>query len=91
MLKVKTFGRDFNMRKIHLSKFEDKPSVMKTSLMFVDDGRICDGCDEHNVKCACLNLVSGSTSYLCQDCIEGILESLDPSAVRDIKIDKILK
>ena len=40
MLKVKTFGRDFNMRKIHLSKFEDKPSVMKTSLMFIEDGLI---------------------------------------------------
>lgn len=79
------------MRKIHLSKFEDKPSVMKTSLMFVEENKICDGCDTHGVKCVTLNLLSGGISILCQDCIEGILESLDPSSVRDIKIDKILK
>jgi hypothetical protein len=79
------------MRKIHLSKFEDKPHIGKTSLMFVEENKICDGCDAHEVKCACLSLLTGSTSHLCQDCIEGILESLDPSAVRDIKIDKILQ
>lgn len=79
------------MRKIHLNKFRDKPHVLKTSLMFVSDGKICDGCDEYDVKCACLFLITGSTSHLCQDCIEGILESLDSKALRDIKIDRILK
>jgi hypothetical protein len=79
------------MRKIQLSKFEGKPHIGKTSLMFVEENKICDGCDAHEVKCACLSLLTGSTSHLCQDCIEGILESLDPSAVRDIKIDKILQ
>jgi L-asparaginase II len=79
------------MRKIHLSKFEDKPHVMKTSLMFVEDGKICDGCDAHGVRCDSLLLIGGGVSILCQDCIEGILESLDSSAVRDIKIDKILQ
>ena len=79
------------MRKIYLSKFEDKPHVMKTSLMFVEDGKICDGCDSHDVKCASLILLSGGVSILCQDCIEGILESLDSTAVRDRKINKILK
>lgn len=78
------------MRKIHLSKFPDKPHIKKTSLMFVEDDKICDGCDAHGVKCASIKLLSGSVSILCQDCIEGILESLDPSAVRDIKINKIL-
>jgi hypothetical protein len=79
------------MRKIHLRKFEDTPNIGKTFLMFVEENKICDGCDTHDVKCACLSLLTGNTSHLCQDCIEGILESLDPSAVRDIKIDKILK
>lgn len=79
------------MRKIHLSKFEDTPYIQKTSLIFVEENKICDGCDAHDVKCACLSLLSGGTSHLCQDCIEGILESLDPSVVRDIKIDKILE
>ena len=78
------------MRKIHLSKFEDKPHVMKTSLMFVEDGKICDGCDNKS-KCASIHQLDGGVSILCQDCIEGILESLDPSKLRDIKIDKILQ
>ena len=79
------------MRTIHLSKIPNKSHVMKTSLMFVEDNKICDGCDERGVKCACLDLVTGGTSHSCQDCIEGILESLDPSKLRDIKIDKILQ
>ena len=79
------------MRKIHLSKFEDKPHIGKTSLMFVEENKICDGCDAHEVKCACLSLLTGSTSHLCQYCIEGILDSLDSAAARDIKIDKMLK
>jgi hypothetical protein len=79
------------MRTIHKSKFPDRPHVLKTSLMFVEYNRICDGCDVSGVKCVCLSLVTGGTSHLCQDCIEGILESLDPSKLRDIKIDKILQ
>lgn len=79
------------MGKILLDKFVDKPHVLKTSLMFIEDNKICDGCDAYEVKCASLKLLGGGVSVLCQDCIEGILESLDPSAVRDIKIDKILK
>jgi hypothetical protein len=39
------------MRKIHLSKFPERPQVLKASLMFVEDNKICDGCDER-VKCA---------------------------------------
>lgn len=79
------------MRKIALSKFPDRPYVLKTSLMFVEDGKICDGCDSRGVRCASLSLLGGGVSILCQDCIEGILESLDPSAARDVKIDRILK
>lgn len=80
------------MRKIHLSKFPDKPHVQKTTLMYVEDDKICDGCDTHGVKCASIKLLSSPyVSILCQDCIEGILESLDPTSVRDIKIDKILQ
>ena len=80
-------------RLIHKSKFDDKPHVLKTTLMYVSENntRICDGCDRHHVKCACLSLLGGGTSNLCQDCIEGILDSLDSTAVRDRKIDKILQ
>ena len=42
-------------------------------------------------KCASIRTLGDGVSILCQDCIEGILESLDPSAARDIKIDKILQ
>ena len=79
------------MRTIHLSKFPDRPEVLKTSLMFVDENKICDGCDVYGVRCASISLLGGGVSILCQDCIEGILESLDPTSVRDIKIDKILQ
>ncbi len=76
------------MRKIHLDKFTDSPK-RKASLMFVEDNKICDGCDER-VKCASIRTLGDGISILCQDCIEGILESLNPSVVRDIKIDKVL-
>jgi hypothetical protein len=79
------------MRKIHLDKFPDKPHVLKTSVMFVSENRICDGCDCREVRCVSLHLLGGGVSILCQDCIEGILESLDTRALRDIKITKILK
>jgi hypothetical protein len=65
--------------------------VKKASLMFVEDNKICDGCDAHKVKCASIRTLGDGISILCQDCIEGILESLDLSVVRDIKIDKILQ
>ena len=73
-----------------MSRFEDKPDTMKTSLMFIQDNKICDGCDTYDVPCATLKLLSGGVSILCQDCIEGILDSLDTSAMRDRKITKIL-
>ncbi len=76
------------MRKIHLDKFTDSPK-RKASLMFVEDNKICDGCDVIS-KCASIRTLGDGISILCQDCIEGILESLDPSVVRDIKIDKLL-
>ena len=67
----------------------DKPHVMKTSLMFVEGNKICDGCDISS-KCASIHTLGGGVSILCQDCIEGILDSLDSTVVRDRKIDKIL-
>jgi hypothetical protein len=79
------------MRKIHLVKFPERPQVLKASLMFVEDNKICDGCDTYNVRCASIRTLGDGVSILCQDCIEGILESLDSSVVRDIKIDKILQ
>lgn len=78
-------------RLIHFDKFPNKTHVEKTSLMFVEDGKICDGCDEHDVKCASLLLISGGVSILCKDCIEGILDSLDASSSRDRKINKVLE
>ena len=59
--------------------------------MYVEDDKICDGCDARGVKCASIHTLGGSVSILCQDCIEGILDSLDSTAVRDRKIDKILE
>jgi hypothetical protein len=76
------------MRKIHLDKFPERPEVLKTTLMYISEKRICDGCDT-KVKCACLSLLGGGTSNLCQDCIEGILEELDFAAVRNRKMEKI--
>jgi len=78
------------VRKILQSKFPDRPHVLKTTLMFVEDNKICDGCDEH-VRCASLSLLGGGVAILCEDCITGILEELNPSTVRDIKLNKILK
>jgi hypothetical protein len=78
------------MRTIHLSRIPNKPHVGKTILMFVEDNKICDGCDNKS-KCASIHQLDGGVSILCQDCIEGILESLDPSKLRDINIDKILQ
>jgi hypothetical protein len=78
------------MRTIHLAKIPNKPHVMKTTLMFIEDNKICDGCDTHSVKCICLSLVTGGTSHLCQDCVEGMLESLDESIIRDRKINQII-
>jgi hypothetical protein len=77
------------MRKIRLDKFPDRPNVRKASLMFIENDKVCDGCDER-VKCASIRTLGGEVSILCQDCIEGILESIDPSVVRDIKINKVL-
>ena len=78
------------MRKIHLDKFPERPEVLKTTLMYIsENNRICDGCDTKGVKCACLSLLGGGTSKLCQDCIEGILEELDFAAVRNRKIEKL--
>jgi len=79
------------MRTIHLNTILNKPHIGKTTLMFVEDNKICDGCDTHSVKCFCLSLVTGGTSHLCQDCVEGMLESLDESIVRDRKINQIIE
>jgi hypothetical protein len=78
------------MRKIHLDKFHDRPEVGKASLMFVEENKICDGCDSPNVKCAIIKSIGNHVMIICQDCIEGILESLDPSIIRDIKLNKLL-
>jgi len=65
----------------------DNDSVGKLKGLTID--KICDGCDERS-KCASIRTLGDGVSILCQDCIEGILESLDSSAVRDIKINKVL-
>ena len=76
-------------RKIHQEKFAGRPEVGKTTLMYTAD-KLCDGCDETR-HCAVLYLLSGGVSILCEDCIVGILESLNPSLARDMKINEILK
>ena len=77
------------MRKIHLASFPEYSGVKKASLIGVYDGRICDGCDESNKRCASICTIGGEVSVLCVDCIEGILEALDPSSLRDRKITKL--
>lgn len=77
-------------RLIHLDKFPGRPNVKKTSLMYVEDGKICDGCDTYNVRCASINLLCQDVAILCQDCVEGILDSFDASALRDRKINNLL-
>jgi len=69
------------MRTIHLAKFPDKPEVLKTSIIFTEPNKICDGCDSHNVECVSLDLLGGGVSILCQDCIEGILETFSKKKV----------
>lgn len=78
------------MRKIHLEKFIDRPEVEKASLLFVEENKICDGCDSYNVRCASISTLGNHVMIICQDCVEGILESLDPSIMRDIKLNKLL-
>ena len=41
-------------RLIHKSKFDDRPNVLKASLMFVEGNKICDGCDIRS-KCASIH------------------------------------
>jgi hypothetical protein len=64
------------MRTIHKTQFEDRPHVLKASLMYVSDDKICDGCDEHT-KCAFIRDLNNKSIILCKDCIEGILESFE--------------
>ena len=60
--------------------------------MFVSENtRICDGCDTYDVRCAVISILGNITTSMCKDCIEGILETLDPSILREKKIEKILK
>ena len=78
------------MRLIHKSKFDgNKSHVLKASLMFVDNNKICDGCDR-KAKCASISLLHNGVLIICEDCVRGILESLDPTFERDDKINKIL-
>ena len=51
------------MRKIHLSKFPERPHVLKSSLMFVEDNKICDGCDERS-KCASIRTLGDGVSIV---------------------------
>ena len=80
------------MRKIHLEELTDKPGVDKAQLILVEENKICDGCDSPNVKCASIKpLGCNHVMIICQDCVEGILESLDPSIIREQKLNKLFE
>jgi hypothetical protein len=78
------------MRTIHLDRFPDRPNVLKNKLMFVRETSICDGCDKKGLPCAVISVLGKMTTHMCQDCIEGILDTLDSQELRNRKISKIL-
>ena len=73
---------------IDKEKFDaPKEHVKKISFMFVEDNKICDGCDEKR-PCASLNAFDG-VMIICEDCVTGILNQFNPNLARLIREDRI--
>ena len=64
-----------------------KEHVKKISFMFVEDNKICDGCDEKR-PCASLNTFDG-VMIICEDCVTGILNHFNPNLAKLIREDRI--
>jgi hypothetical protein len=78
---------------IDKEKFDTpKEHVKKISFMFVEDNKICDGCDEKR-PCASLNAFDG-VMIICEDCVTGILNHFNPNLaqlIREDRIERLLK
>ena len=78
---------------IDKEKFDaPKEHVKKISFMFVEDNKICDGCDETK-SCASLNAFDG-VMIICEDCVTGILNHFNPNLaqlIREDRIERLLK
>lgn len=73
---------------IEKAKFDaPKEHVKKISFMFVEDNKICDGCDEKR-PCASLNAFDG-VMIICEDCVTGILSHFNPDLARLVREDRI--
>ena len=69
-------------------KFDSpKEHVKKISFMFVEDNKICDGCDE-KIPCASLNTFDG-VMIICEECVTGILNHFNPNLAKLIREDRI--
>lgn len=64
-----------------------KELVKKISFMFIQDGKICDGCDEIR-KCASIKAFDG-VMIICEECVTGILSHFNPSLASLIREDAI--
>lgn len=75
---------------IDKDKFDSpKEHVEKVSFMFIEDVKICDGCDERK-PCASLKTLS-DVMIICEDCLTGILSHFNPNLVKLIREDRIEK
>ena len=73
---------------IEKAKFDEpKGHVKKAWLMFVEDNKICDGCDEKRL-CASLRTLDG-VMIICEECVTGILSHFNPSLASLIREDAI--
>jgi len=73
---------------IDKAKFDSpKEHVKKISFMFVENNKICDGCDEKR-PCASLNAFDG-VMIICEDCVTGILSHFNPNLARLVREDRI--
>ena len=71
-------------------KFDSpKEHVEKVSFMFIEDVKICDGCDERK-PCASVKTLS-DVMIICEDCLTGILSHFNPNLVKLIREDRIEK
>jgi len=69
-----------------------KENTEKAWVMFVEDNKICDGCDERK-PCASVKTLS-DVMIICEDCVIGILSHFNTNLaklIREDRIDKILE
>lgn len=62
-------------------------AIRKAELLLVEEEKLCDGCNR-KATCATVSFMR-NTIILCQDCVEGILDSIDETANRERKLNNI--